>query len=306
MRGWSNFLDWTCRREISGPRVYVCVLVSTGSLFSNCSQVPSPPPAGMKAFPTFLSTFGVICVFSLFAYPKGAKWYPVVLMCMFLITVEVQHTYTPPPPHLSCPLSTVLNSFLPLPVLEVAASTCFSALRSGQCNPTTEIWCLVWNYRMFLRPPCFHGNNSHPSWLGGIHGNQASSIWMKPILFYFIFFANTWRLKCISLTVASKNGKAAWSACCNRLFWPPRGEKDAGSAGFVTWFCRREALEVMWRLPSESELREDSWTSAPRSGGDQEGSLFSLPGICPWRRRRRQGVTGRGGRGGLHLHSARC
>lgn len=97
MRGWSNFLDWTCRREISGPRVYVCVLVSTGSLFSNCSQVPSPPPAGMKAFPTFLSTFGVICVFSLFAYPKGAKWYPVVLMCMFLITVEVQHTYTPPP-----------------------------------------------------------------------------------------------------------------------------------------------------------------------------------------------------------------
>lgn len=203
------------------------------------------------------------------------------------------HTYTPPP-HLSRPLSTVLNSFLPLPVLEVAASTCFSALRSGQCNPTTEIWCLVWNYRMFLRPPCFHGNNSHPSWLGGIHGNQASSIWMKPILFYFIFFANTWRLKCISLTVASKNGKAAWSACCNRLFWPPRGEKDARSAGFVTWFCRREALEVMWRLPSESELREDSWTSAPRSGGDQEGSLFSLPGVCPWRRRRR-GVTGPGG-----------
>ena len=52
----------------------------------------------MKEFLTTLSTFGVIFFFfHLFASLKAVKWHLVVLICIFLITVEVQHTHTPPP-----------------------------------------------------------------------------------------------------------------------------------------------------------------------------------------------------------------
>lgn len=84
-------------------------------------------------------------------------------------------------------------------------------------------------------------SNSHPSWLGGIHGNQASSIWMKPIL--FIYLANTWRLKCVSPTVASKSREAAWSAWWNRIFWPPSGKEMQDQLvlwpNFVDWESER-------------------------------------------------------------------
>lgn len=94
-------------------------------------------PAAMEDFFTFLSTFGVsVFTFLPIRCEKGVKWYLVILIFIFLITVEVQHTH-------ACLLSTLVVTFLLTPLLEVAASTCFEALRSGHCNPTTKIWCLV-------------------------------------------------------------------------------------------------------------------------------------------------------------------
>lgn len=35
------------------------------------------------------------CFFFIFACLNGVKWYLVVLICIFLVTVEVQHTHIP-------------------------------------------------------------------------------------------------------------------------------------------------------------------------------------------------------------------
>lgn len=73
-------------------------------------------PPVMKGGPTFLSTFGVSVLFH-FAYLEGVQWYLVVLICIFLITVEARHTRAPL-------LSILVLAFLLTPVLEAAASTC--------------------------------------------------------------------------------------------------------------------------------------------------------------------------------------
>ena len=136
-------------------------------------------------------------------------------------------------------------------------------------------------------------SNSHPSWLGGIHGNQASSIWMKPILFIY-FFANTWRLKCVSPTVASKSREAAWSAWWNRLFWPPSGkgmrdqlvlwpnfvdrESERSCGGHTVSLSQGEKLEsVLWGL--EGGSMELGSRSVLPSWGLSLRMLANLPNV---------------------------
>ena len=66
--------------------------------------------------------------------------------------------------------------------------------------------------------------------------------WNQFYLFIY-FFANTWRLKCVSPTVASKSREAAWSAWWNSFFWPPSGKGMQDQLvlwpNFVDWESER-------------------------------------------------------------------
>lgn len=92
--------------------------------------------------------------------------------------------------------------------------------------------------------------------------------WNQFYLFIY-FFANTWRLKCVSPTVASKSREAAWSAGWNRLFWPPSGkgmqdqlvlwpnfvdrESERSCGGHTVSLSQGEKLEsVLWGLEGGS------------------------------------------------------
>lgn len=88
VQGWSVFLGWNCGRGISGPRV--SAWVSFDQPLFNRSPKPfcyerSPHPCWQSR-----SLF-----FFFFTCLKGVKWYLVVVICIFPITVEVQHTHTP-------------------------------------------------------------------------------------------------------------------------------------------------------------------------------------------------------------------